>query len=106
MFLTTRGKQRHMRARSATETGLRPRNAKISEPEGNGVAQRFIRTLKESLLLMKAFDTVEELRIALQHFARRYNETWLVAGHRCRTPAQVWAMQLQSDKHPIDELFS
>ena len=44
---------------------------------GNGVAERFIRTLKA--LWVRTFKTVEELRAELVAFARRYNETWLVA---------------------------
>ena len=35
--------------------------------------------LKENLLWVKTFDTIEELRAALIEFATRYNETWLVA---------------------------
>src|SRR6516164_1618105 len=53
----------------------------VREPEGNGVAERFIRTLKENLLWVTTFDTIEELRAALVEFATRYNETWLVARH-------------------------
>src|SRR5262252_5363802 len=63
----------------------------VREPEGNGVAERFIRTLKENLLWVRTFDTIEELRTALVEFATRYNETWLVARHGYRTPAQVRA---------------
>ena len=33
----------------------------VREPEGNGVAERFIRTLKENLLWVRSFDTIEEL---------------------------------------------
>ena len=36
----------------------------IRAPEGNGVAERFIRTLKEQLLWGRTFETVEELRQA------------------------------------------
>jgi hypothetical protein len=43
--------------------------------------KRFIRTLKENLLWVRTFDTIEELRAALVDFATRYNETWLVARH-------------------------
>jgi putative transposase len=53
----------------------------VREPEGNGVAERFIRTLKENLLWVRTFDTIEELRAALLEFARHYNETWRVARH-------------------------
>ena len=35
----------------------------VREPEGNGVAERFIRTLKENLLWVRSFDTIEELRL-------------------------------------------
>jgi hypothetical protein len=41
----------------------------VREPEGNGVAERFIRTLKENLLRVRTFDTIEELRTALVEFA-------------------------------------
>ena len=34
----------------------------VRQPEGNGVAERFIRTLKENLLWVRTFKTVEELR--------------------------------------------
>ena len=46
----------------------------VREPEGNGVAERFIRTLKENLLWVRTFDTIEELRAALVEFARHYNK--------------------------------
>ena len=61
----------------------------VREPEGNGVAERFIRTLKENLLWVRTFKTIEELRAELVAFARRYNETWLVARHGYKTPARI-----------------
>ena len=61
----------------------------VRQPEGNGVAERFIRTLKENLLWVRTFKTIEELRAELVAFARRYNETWLVARHGYKTPARV-----------------
>lgn len=65
----------------------------VREPEGNGVAERFIRTLKENLLWVRSFETIEELRLALLEFAEWYNTHWLVARHGHRTPAQVRADQ-------------
>ena len=41
--------------------------------EGNGCAERFIRTLKENLLWVRTFDTVEELRQALPAFREVYS---------------------------------
>ena len=65
----------------------------VREPEGNGVAERFIRTLKENFLRVHTFDTIEDLRRALQDFVTHYNATWLVARHGYRTPNQVRAEQ-------------
>ncbi len=76
----------------------------VREPEGNGVAERFIRTLKENFLWVHTFDTIEELQRALIAFARHYNETWLVARHGHRTPAQVRAQQLRVDRPCVAEL--
>ncbi len=76
----------------------------VREPQGNGVAERFIRTLKENLLWVRTFDTVEELRAALAEFASRYNETWLVARHGYRTPAQVRAEQCRLDQIAATDL--
>ena len=61
----------------------------VREPEGNGVAERFIRTLKENLLWVRSFATVAELVEALREFRRRYNEQWLIGRRGYRTPAQV-----------------
>lgn len=61
----------------------------VREPEGNGVAERFVRTPKENLLWIRAFATVAELVEALREFRRRYNEQWLIERHGYRTPSQV-----------------
>ena len=69
--------------------GIASSPAFVREPEGNGCAERFIRTLKENLLWLQTFETVEELRLALHAFQRQYNETWLIGRHGYKTPAQV-----------------
>jgi transposase InsO family protein len=69
--------------------GIMSSPAFVREPEGNGVAERFIRTLKEQLLWVRTFDTVEELRVALREFQVRYNREWLCERHGHQTPAQV-----------------
>ena len=62
------------------------------------------RILKENLLWVRTFDTIEELRAALVEFATRYNETWLVARHGYRTPAQVRADQCRLDQNTTADL--
>ena len=69
--------------------GITSSPAFVRAPEGNGVAERFIRTLKEQLLWVRTFRTVEDLRVALQTWLVTYNEQWLVERHGFRSPAQV-----------------
>jgi transposase InsO family protein len=69
--------------------GMTSSPAFVRAPEGNGVAERFIRTLKEQRLWVKTFRTVAELGAALQAWLVTYNEHWLVERHGFRSPAQV-----------------
>ena len=73
--------------------GLASSPSFVRQPEGNGVAERFIRTLKENFLWVHTFDTIEDLRRGLQEFVAHYNATWLVARHGYRTPNQIRAEQ-------------
>jgi len=61
----------------------------VRPPQGNGVVERFIRSLKEQLLWVRTFDTVEELRLALLDFRARFNQHWLLQRHGYMTPAEV-----------------
>ena len=63
----------------------------VRAPEGNGVAERFFRTLKEQLLWVESFRTIDDLRAALADFRGRYNENWILARHGYMTPNQVRA---------------
>jgi len=74
--------------------GIESSPAFVREPEGNGCAERFIRVLKENLLWIRRFATIEELRLALTAFKQTYNQTWIIERHAYRTPAQVRADQL------------
>lgn len=60
-------------------------------PEADGCAERLIRTLKENLLWVRSFATVEELRLALLAFKQTYNQGWIIERHGYQTPAQVRA---------------
>ncbi len=71
--------------------GIRSTPAFGAEPERNGVAERFIRTLKEPLLWVETFASVEALNEALHRFGQRYDDGWLVQKHGHRTPSQVRA---------------
>jgi putative transposase len=75
--------------------GIDSSPAFLRSPEGNGCAERFIRTLKENLLWVRTFETVEELRQALLEFRKTYNETWLIERHGFLNPAAYRRQQLQ-----------
>ena len=68
----------------------------VREPEGNGVAERFIRTLKENLLWVRSFETIEDLRLALLAFKGRTTNngcsrnTRTEAPRRCDVTSSGW----------------
>ncbi len=70
----------------------------VRSPEGNGCAERVIRTLKEQVLWVRTFSTVEELRRALLEWAHRYNEHWLLERHHFLSPRQA-RRELMQSKH-------
>ncbi len=69
--------------------GMESSPAFVRQPEGNGCVERFIRTLKEQLLWVRTFRTVEELRQALAEFRERYNQRWIVERLGYLTPQQA-----------------
>ena len=82
--------------REIASLGIEGSPAFVRAPEGNGCAERFIRTLKENLLWVRTFDTVEELRLALLEFRETYNSTWLIERHGFRPPSAVRQDQLST----------
>jgi hypothetical protein len=73
--------------------GIASSPAFVREPEGNGCAERLIRTQGKPPVIRR-FATIEELRQAVLAFQRLYNQSWIVQRHGYRTPAQVRAEQL------------
>ena len=56
--------------------GVTPSFAYVAEPQTNGVAERFNRTLKEQAIHGHVFRNVEEVRVAVTEFKERYNHHW------------------------------
>ena len=69
--------------------GIETSFAFVSEPETNGVAERFNRTLKEQAICGRVFRNIEEVRSAVADFIRKYNQQWLMAKLGYRSPAQA-----------------
>jgi putative transposase len=77
--------------------GIESLPAFVRAPEGNGCAERFIRTLRENLLWLRYLETIEELRQALIEFRETYNSTWLIERHGFVSPAAFRQMHFQSN---------
>lgn len=76
---------------SITWLGVHDDAAFIGEPETNGCAERFIRTLKEQCLWAELYDTVDQLRQAVRAWTELYNNQWLIQRHGHHTPREAFA---------------
>lgn len=72
---------------------IRPRRtpAFVSEPETNGIAERFMRTLRERVLDGARFRNLAEAREAISAFVERYDREWMLQRHGYRSPEEVRA---------------
>ena len=61
----------------------------VGDPECTGVAERFMRTLKEHGLYLHRFASLAEARRIIGEFIARYNAEWLIARLGYRTPTQA-----------------
>jgi len=69
--------------------GMTTSFAFVEEPQTNGVAERFNRTLKEQIVFGRVFKNLEEVRAAVGDFVKLYNESWLVEKLGHRSPLQA-----------------
>ena len=67
----------------------------VAEPQTNGVAERFNRTLKEQATYGRVFRNLPEVRGAVRDFVERYNAHWRLEKLGFPSPLearQVYAM--------------
>ena len=69
--------------------GMKSSPSFIRQPEGNGCIERFFRTLKEQLLWVRHFETLEQLQQALLEFKETYNRRWLIGRLGYKSPRQA-----------------
>ena len=69
--------------------GIQPSFAFVSEPQTNGVAERFNRTLKEQVIYGRVFQNIQDVRSAVAAVINKYNQQWLVGKLGYRSPAQA-----------------
>jgi transposase InsO family protein len=75
---------------SLTWLGIEDDAAFVGEPQGNGVAERFMRTIKEQCLWSRLFDDVDDLRQGVATFIETYNNEWLIERLGHRTPREAF----------------
>ncbi len=69
--------------------GITPSFGFVEEPETNGVAERFNRTLKEQAIHGQIFKNLEEVREAVGHFVEEYNAHWRPEKLEFKTPLEA-----------------
>jgi transposase InsO family protein len=69
--------------------GMAPSFAFVRQPETNGVAERFIRTLKEQIVFGRIYRDTEEVRAAVRAYFKCYNRHWLLEKNGYRSPAET-----------------
>jgi len=69
--------------------GITPSFAFVEQPQTNGVAERFNRTLKEQVIHGRTYRNVEELRAAVTDFVHTYNTQWRLEKLGFLTPVEA-----------------
>jgi putative transposase len=69
--------------------GIAPSFAFVAEPQTNGVAERFNRTLKEQVFHGRIFKNLAEVRVAVAEFKERYNCHWRLEKMGFMSPREV-----------------
>ncbi|MEX3557358.1 MAG: integrase core domain-containing protein [Burkholderia sp.] len=69
--------------------GITPSYAFVAEPQTNGVAERFNRTMKEQAIHGRLFNNVQEVRAAAVAFKDRYNPEWRLEKLGFKTPLEA-----------------
>ena len=61
----------------------------VEEPDTNGVAERWNRTLKEQAIDGRVFQNLEDVRAAVATFVEQYNTTWRLEKLGYHTPLEA-----------------
>jgi putative transposase len=78
--------------KALAELGIRTSYISPLNPRGNGLAERFVRTLRENRLAVFYFASIEELDREIAAFRVVYNEQYILQRWKYRTPSQVRAL--------------
>jgi transposase InsO family protein len=71
--------------------GISQSPAFVGEPQCNGVAERFMRTVKEQAIWGRRFQTIAEAKEVIGQFIETYNAEWRIERLGFRSPSQARA---------------
>ena len=77
--------------------GINPSFAFIEQPQTNGVAERFIRTLKEQVIYGLVFQNLQEVREAVRRFVDIYNREWRLERMSSMSPVEFTNSSLTTE---------
>ena len=69
--------------------GIHPSFGFLTEPETNGVVERWNRTLKEQVIYGRVFENLADVRAAVAEFVERYNQRWRLEKLAYQTPLEA-----------------
>jgi putative transposase len=69
----------------------------VAQPQGNGIAERFIKTLKQQAIYGHVFRNAMEVHEAVAKFVHDYNHHWRIERLRFLTPAEARNIALKEE---------
>ena len=87
----------HHFSRQISHWGMALSYAFPHQPQGNGVIERFFRTLKEQAIWGRTFRTAAEVRAAVSDFVARYNAAWRLERLGYLSPLDYRSRHLQQE---------
>ena len=85
--------------------GIQPSYAFVEQPQTNGVAERFNRTLKEQIIHGRIYRNIAELRNAVRRFVEQYNAQWIVEKNGYLIPTVIDQNPCAHLRMPRDMIF-
>lgn len=74
--------------------GIKQAFTAYNNPKGNADTERMMRTLKEEMVWLREWQSVEELKTALDEFVESFNEGYLHSALQYKTPNQFEKEQM------------
>jgi transposase InsO family protein len=84
----------HSFMQACAALGIKQAFTAYNNPKGNADTERMIRTLKEELVWLREWQSVEELKTALDEFVESFNEQYLHSSLGYKTPNQFEKEQM------------